>query len=81
MQIIDDILQNSKKASLDKEKASEVDLDNHTYLEKLRKTSVENFLESIKTKALSDIKLEFEKMTDQYNSATKLYVDRKYKEK
>ena len=80
MQLINDILQQSKK-TLEFKSKEDPDLENAQYIEKLRKTSVDNFLESIKTRTLADIKKEFEKRIEEYNSATNLYIDRKNKEK
>jgi len=77
VKIIDEILVNSKKHTMDKDLA----LQNFEYIDNLRKLTTNNFLESIKEKSVSDIKYEFEKRLDEYDKATKLYVEKKNKEK
>ena len=40
-----------------------------------------NFLESVKSKTISEVKREFEKRLDEYNKAACLYMSKKQNEK
>ena len=76
--IIDDILKNSRKFSNSPKHNQSEKKD--LFLENLKRSSIINFLENIKTKSLKEIKSEYEKRLDEYNTATTLYCDKKNKE-
>ncbi len=77
MKVIEDIVQSTRKLHEEKEKL----FVNYEYLDTLKKNSVNNFLENIKTKTIADIKKVYEEKLDEFNSSTKIYLDKKYQEK
>jgi hypothetical protein len=81
--LISDILKNTKKnSSLQPLGASQISiLDRRDmFLENLKQTTMNNFIENMKTKNAKEMKLEFEKKLEEYNISTKLYRDKKDKE-
>lgn len=73
--LIEDILRSSRrKESPEKREKKDV------FLENLKKTSVSNFIENNKNKTLKEIRVEFERKLEEYNTATVLYCDKKNKE-
>jgi hypothetical protein len=81
--LISDILKNTKKnSSIPPLGASQISITDRRdiFLENLKQTSVNNFIESMKTKNAKEMKLDLEKKLDEYNISTKLYRDKKDKE-
>lgn len=79
--IISDILKNNKKSANNTElKNPTVNEKKDIFLENLKSNSVINFIESIKNKTVKEIKVEYEKRLEEYNTATTLYSEKKNKE-
>lgn len=78
--IIDDILKKSKKKDnlqAPKEKA----LSKDNYLENLKNTAMNNFIESERNRSLQEIRTNFDEKLKEFKKATELYAEKKHKEK